>query len=82
MDPITIALIALRAVGTVFSMQGRPEISNTINDAITAYEAGKNVDAYMQEIADALNDGAELATWDDIRARINSEVDDFLDEGA
>ena len=32
----------------------------------------------MQEIADALNADLELADWDDIRDRINDEVDQFL----
>ncbi len=81
MDPLTIALIALRGVGTVMSLQGKPQVSEAINAAITAYDAGRNVDAYMQEIADALNNDAELADWDDITSRINTEVDDFLENG-
>lgn len=78
MDPLTIAILALRSVGTLFTLQGKPEINNTINALLTAYQAGKNVDAYMQKIADNLEADGDLASWDDITDRINDEVDEFL----
>ena len=77
MDPLTIALIALRSVGTLFTLQGKPEVAGAINTALDAYQAGKNVDAYLQEIADALESGAD-PDWDDLTNRINDEVDAFL----
>jgi hypothetical protein len=79
MDPLTIALIALRSVGTLFGMQGRNDVQLGINAALDAVAAGKNVDAYLQEIADALEAGVE-PDWDDLTLRINSEVDAFLDD--
>ncbi len=78
MDPLTVAIITLRSVGTLFALQGRPEVSTTINSVLTAYNAGKNVDKHLADIADALEAGDDLATWDDITARIDAEVDEFL----
>jgi len=82
MDPLTIALIALRSVGTLFTLQGQPKITGAINAALDAYEAGRNVDAYMAEIADKLELAGTLSAedWDDLTDRINSEVDEFLDD--
>lgn len=81
MDPLTIALIALRSVGTLFALQGQPKVSEAINAALDAHQAGRNVDAYLQEIADKLESGIGLSQedWDELAQRINNEVDDFLD---
>lgn len=43
-------------------------------------ELGNSAAAHMQEIADTLEAGGELADWEDITERINNVVDDFLDE--
>lgn len=79
MDPLTLALLALRSVGTLFTLQGKPEIGRAINSGLDAIQAGKNVDAYMQEIADALEADAPV-DWDDLAFRIESEVEAFLDD--
>ncbi len=82
MDPITIALISLRAVGALFSMQGKPEISTTINQLLEAYSAGKNIDDHLEEVAAKLEAGAlDPADWQDLTDRINQEVDEFLAAG-
>lgn len=78
MDALQIALIALRSVGTLFSLQGRPEISDTINKALALYSAGANIDNYLQEIAEKIEGDTPLDSWDDIQARIQAEVDSFL----
>lgn len=80
MDPLTVSLLALRSVGTLFALQGRPEVSATINAVLKAYQAGRNVDKHMADIADRLEKDGALDDWSDILTRINSEVDDFLDE--
>jgi hypothetical protein len=80
MDPLTIALIALRSVGALFALQGKPEISGAINAALDAHQAGRNVDAHLQSIADTLEAGGELDDWTAIRHKIDLEVDDFLDD--
>ena len=80
MDPLTVSLLTLRSVGTLFALQGKPEISETISAVLKAYQAGKNVDGHMAAIADRLEKGGTLDDWVEIQARINSEVDDFLDD--
>jgi len=80
MDPIQIALLALRASTTLFTLQGRPEISEAVNSMIRAWEAGRNIDAYMAEIARALESDAGLDDWKTITDKINREVDDFLSQ--
>jgi hypothetical protein len=82
MDPLTVSLLTLRSVGTLFALQGKPEISQTINAVLRAYQAGKNVDRHMAAIADRLEKGGTLEDWDDITDRINDEVTDFLDGDA
>ena len=62
----------------MFATQGKPEIGDALNAVIAAYEAGKNVDAYMQEIADKLRDDVPLDEWDTITARIDRETTRFL----
>lgn len=82
MDPLTISLLTLRSVGTLFALQGKPEISQTINAVLKAYQAGKNVDKHMATIADRLEKGGDLADWGNLKRRINDEVADFLAEDA
>jgi hypothetical protein len=77
-----IALVSLRSLATLFTLQGKPHVSNALNSLATAVTAGlmtgHNVDAYMQEIADKLRDDAPLDDWATINTRIDSEVQKFL----
>jgi len=79
MDPLTVAMLALRGVASVFVLQGKPEVSRTIGALLTAWQSGRNVDAYMAEIATAL-EADDMAAWDDITHRIDSEVARFLSD--
>ena len=79
MDPLTVAMLALRGVASVFVLQGKPEVSNAIGALLGAWQSGRNVDAYMAEIATAL-EADEMADWDDITKRINDEVAAFLSD--
>ena len=79
MDPKLIALLALRTLGSV---TGNVALSNGIGQLMAAYDAGKDIDEHMQEIADKLEAGDDLDNWDDIMERIDAEVEDFLDETA
>ena len=81
MDPLTVSLLTLRGLSTLFMLQGKSEVGNTINQVLDLYGAGKNVDAHMAAIADKLEAGGDLDDWSDIQAKINAEVDEFLDEG-
>lgn len=78
MDPLTVSLLTLRGLGTLFALQGKPEVGNTINQVLDLYGAGKNVDAHMSAIADKLEAGDDLDDWSEIQDKINAEVDDFL----
>lgn len=80
MDPKLVALVTLRGLASIFALQGKNSVSQVINAAITAYQSGKNVDDYMQLIADRLEKNDPMADWEDITARINSEVDAFLSD--
>lgn len=79
MDPLTVAMLALRGVASVFVLQGRPEISGAIGALLTAWQSGRNVDEYMAEIAAAL-EADEIADWADITKRIDGEVARFLSD--
>ncbi len=78
MDQKLFAILALRASATVLRMQGLGGPADAIEGIIAGYEAGRNVDAHMQEVADAIKGGVELADWGDITMRINAEVEEFL----
>lgn len=80
MDPTLVALLVLRSVSTLFTLQGKPQVSTAINATLSAYQAGRNVDAHMQAIADALTSGADVPTWADIAKRANDETLAFLDQ--
>lgn len=76
MDPTIIALLSLRIVGQV---TGNEKVAGGIETLIGAYNAGQNIDRHMAGIAGKLEAGTLLDTWDDIQARIDAEVDSFLD---
>ena len=77
MNTVTVALIALRGLASVFTLQGQPKISEGLLKAANAVESGADVDQHLQTVADALAAGTE-ADWDDIIDRINQEADAFL----
>jgi RecB family exonuclease len=78
MDPVLVSMLALRGLSTLFTLQGKSEIGNTINQVLDLYGAGKNVDAHMKAIAEKLEAGDDLDDWSDIQAKLDAEVDDFL----
>jgi len=78
MDPVAVSLLALRGLSTLFQLQGKIEVGNTINQVLDLYGAGRNVDAYMKDIAEKLEAGDNLDDWSDIQAKLDAEVADFL----
>lgn len=80
MDPLTIGLITLRSVAALFTLQGKPEISDAINAMLEAHAAGRNVDAYMQQMVDKMKAG-EMDGWAEITNKIKAEVGEFLSRG-
>lgn len=78
MDPILLTVVTLRSLGALFGLQGKPEIAGVMNASAAAIEAGRSVDAQMQEVADLLNSGGDLPSWSDLARRIDDETAQFL----
>ena len=75
------AIISFRGLATLLSMQGQASSSGALNKLADAIESGMEVDAYMEEVAEAMKSG-NPAHWDDIVGRINAEADEFLSRDA
>ena len=67
----------LRILASVLRYQGNNGAADTLNLALDTYGAGKNVDSYMTEIAEKIEDN-QLLGWEELRERLDAEVDDFL----
>ena len=77
MDSKLVAIIALRGLSLTLRLQGLTRQADSIDRLILAYQAGRNVDAHLQAVADQLAAG-EQASWDDILGRIETETEEFL----
>jgi hypothetical protein len=76
MDPKTIALVGIRAAALAMALTGQSKAANALYTLADAYEAGKNIDAHMAEVARRLKDRSPTETdsdWDDLAARINAD---------
>lgn len=74
MDPLTIALIALRGMSALFNLAGESDKGTLLSTLADGAEAGVNVDAHMQAVAVALKSGAPK-DWADAANRINTDSD-------
>lgn len=74
-------IVILRGVALVLSLQGQEKVANTFYKLAAAAELGLNVDSHMEIVAQQL-ERQELASWDDINARVDKEVEEFLSRGA
>jgi hypothetical protein len=74
MDLKIIAVVSLRAAAIVLGGQGNTQAAQNLEVLARAIEAGINVDAHMQVVADAMNAG-KTTTWDDVQDRINADGD-------
>ena len=72
--------LAMSFVGQLLGLQGMTREQGILDKIMAGYRAGRNVDAHMQEIADALAVG-DAIDWDDLEARIDAETDEFLSRG-
>lgn len=77
MDTKLAAILALRGLVLTLRAQSLHDEADAVNAVILAHQAGRNVDAHMKEVADALEEGA-IASWPEITARIQSETEEFL----
>jgi hypothetical protein len=79
MDPVLVALVSLRSMATLFTLQGNPKAAQVFNTMVSAYLAGRNIDAHLQDVADYLDSNSEVR-WGDVLDRISSLEAEFLDE--
>lgn len=80
MDLKLALLLALRIGARTLRNQGDNEIADAIDRLLLARQAGMNIDAHMQRVADKLN-ADEPMPWPDITQRIIAETDEFLSRG-
>lgn len=73
MDAKSIALIAIRGLATLFGLQGNAPASVALNKIASAIEAGKNVDAHLKLVADAMKSGAPN-DWAGVSSRIDADA--------
>jgi hypothetical protein len=77
--PVQLLMIALmRAAAVGLQLQGQASAATALTRLALAYEAGRSIDAHMGEIAKLLNEGGEMASWEDITARIDAAEKEFL----
>lgn len=74
MNWLTYALVALRSSALVLGLQGRQTESSALAAVANALESGRNVDAHMAVVAEALKQGV-AADWAGVLARIEADSD-------
>lgn len=70
----TSIILVLRALATLFGLQGQTKTQSTINLLLDAAESGLNVDEHMKHVAEDLKNGV-VPNWDDVLARIQADSD-------
>lgn len=76
MDATTLALIGLRGAALTLGLQGQQRASDQLYLLADAAEAGENVDARMQVVADKLKErNSNDSDWDDVASRIAAHSD-------
>lgn len=74
MDPLTLALVGLRAAALALELQGQDKSAGTLFVLADAVEAGKNVDVHMKGVAEKLKDRSLTdEDWADVNARIEAD---------
>lgn len=74
MNPVTLALIGLRAAALALELQGQSRSSNSLYMLADAADAGKNIDDHMAAVAEKLKDrSATDEDWADVTARIEAD---------
>lgn len=70
----TSILLALRAIATLFGLQGQTKTQSAINLLLDAAEGGLNVDDHMKHVAEDFKIGV-IPDWDNVLARIQVDSD-------
>ncbi len=74
MNPVTVAILTLRALSTLFTTAGRATESKALGQIADGLEAGQSVDLHMKAVADALKAG-DAADWAGVAQRIQEDTD-------
>ncbi len=83
MNPLQIAIVALRAAALAVGIVGNAKASQALLAVADAVQAGVNVDAHMAAVAEKLKAGTAVtdADWDDVLARIAADSDRLQSAG-
>lgn len=74
MNPLTLALIGLRAAALGLELQGQSRSSAALYALADAAESGVAVDAHMAAVAEKLKDRHSTdEDWEDVVARIEAD---------
>lgn len=74
MNNTTLALLSLRSLALLFSLQGDAKASNALILMANTLESGGNIDRHMRAVADAFKAG-KVPDWDDLERRIQADAD-------
>jgi hypothetical protein len=72
MNSVILAVMTLRSLGLMLSLQGNAKGGQTLGLMADALESGTNIDARMAEVAAALKSGEPL-DWDALEAGIRAD---------
>lgn len=78
MNPKLLAIVALRSVATLFTLQGQPKTAQALSLLAAGIESGADVDEHMQAVADKLKETEGAISdemWDDVTSRILADSD-------
>ena len=67
-------------VGQLLGLQGMTKEQGILTKIMAGYRAGRNMDAHMRQVADALEADTPL-DWDDLGSRLDAETAEFLGRG-
>lgn len=76
MNPLILALVALRGTALSLSLAGQTRAANGLYTLADAAERGVNIDAHMAAVAEKLKTrSSNDADWSDVAERIEADSD-------
>lgn len=80
MNIILLAGVALRFAANSLQERGEDKQAKALRGIVAAVDAGQNVDNELAKVAIALDNGEEMADWDEILDDLNDAVNTFLSD--
>lgn len=77
MNPKALAVMTLRALAQLFTLQGEPRAAQTFTKTADLIDAGADVDEHMARVAEVLNSDGPI-DWDDVEARIRTSHEELM----